>query len=546
MSIIDNIPKPLLDDLVSGKWLPVIGAGMSRNAIVPSGQSMPLWNDLGKRLAEEMEDYPYSGALDAISAYEHEYGRPKLIERLTDLLLIHEAQPGYVHRAFCSIPFDLVVTTNFDFLLERQYEATPRYCRPVIDEDQLSVNVDEPALQLLKLHADLHHPTRLVVTEADYDGFLADYPLLGTYLANLLITRTAVFIGYSLDDPDFRQVWHVVTERLGKTRRFAYALTVGARGPDIARFDRRGVKVINLPGSPNRYSEILSETFNALREYVRENVISVSHVTEEEPLRELSLPRDATTRLCFFALPLDLQPFYRERVFPLFRRIGFVPMTADDVVSPGDNIAAKIDALIDRAVLIVVEPSSPGTLIELRMAVARALNAKTPFSPTDWQSVPKQVLVITGNRDRIPADLQGVQIFQRPDPLKEDPEPFLADLEGWLRTAAQDFAPRISDEPQRLIQAREYRAAVIAAVSLLEVNLRRHLQDDESLSRRAYSIRHLLQEAMRAESIPAEKARRLKEWLYLRNEVVHSNVSVSRKKAQEIVDGIMEIIQVLG
>jgi uncharacterized protein YutE (UPF0331/DUF86 family) len=51
---------------------------------------------------------------------------------------------------------------------------------------------------------------------------------------------------------------------------------------------------------------------------------------------------------------------------------------------------------------------------------------------------------------------------------------------------------------------------------------------------------------MRAKSIPAEQARRLEEWLYLRNEVVHSNVSVSRKKAQEIVDGIMGIIQVLG
>jgi len=84
-------PKPLLDDLVKGKWLPVIGAGLSRNAIVPSGKAMPLWNDLGQQLAAEMPDYPYSGPLDAISAYEHEYGRVKLIERLADALLVDES-----------------------------------------------------------------------------------------------------------------------------------------------------------------------------------------------------------------------------------------------------------------------------------------------------------------------------------------------------------------------------------------------------------------------------------------------------------------------
>jgi len=55
------------------------------------------------------------------------------------------------------------------------------------------------------MHGDIRHPKRLVVTEPDYDDFLTNYPLIATYLSNLLITKTAVFIGYSLDDPDFRK-----------------------------------------------------------------------------------------------------------------------------------------------------------------------------------------------------------------------------------------------------------------------------------------------------------------------------------------------------
>jgi hypothetical protein len=37
------------------------------------------------------------------------------------------------------------------------------------------------ATLLITLHDDLRHPSRLLVTEADYDGFLANYQLLTTY-----------------------------------------------------------------------------------------------------------------------------------------------------------------------------------------------------------------------------------------------------------------------------------------------------------------------------------------------------------------------------
>ena len=73
---LSHFPKPLLDDLVAGRWLPVIGAGFSKNAVLPVGKEMPLWNELGNAFASEIGDYSATNALDAISAFEHEYGRP--------------------------------------------------------------------------------------------------------------------------------------------------------------------------------------------------------------------------------------------------------------------------------------------------------------------------------------------------------------------------------------------------------------------------------------------------------------------------------------
>jgi len=121
---IPHFPKPLLDDLVRGKWLPVVGAGMSINAVVPAGRKMPLWAGLGEELGDGLTDFASTSTLDAISGYEHEFGRAHLLEKLSDLLLIREAQPGSAHKEFCTIPFDIVCTTNFDFPLERQFDES--------------------------------------------------------------------------------------------------------------------------------------------------------------------------------------------------------------------------------------------------------------------------------------------------------------------------------------------------------------------------------------------------------------------------------------
>jgi hypothetical protein len=514
---------------VAGRWLPVIGAGMSRNAVVTSGRKVPLWDELGHELALELQDYPYAGALDAVSAYAHEYGRPRMVARVAEALLINEARPGDAHRAFCSILFDIVCTTNVDFLIERQYEATARYCRPIVDEDHLAVNDRSNTTALLKLHGDVHHPARLVLTEEDYDTFLDKYPLLATYLANLLITRTAVLVGYSLDDPDFRQVWQVVGERLGKARRLAYALMVDAKGTEIARFARRGVKVISLPGNSAKYAQVLASAFNELREHMQTQLIGASHVTEEEALTEFSLPQEAMTRLCFFAVPLDLHPQYRDQVFPLAERAGLVPVTAADVIAIGENYTAKIDAIMRRSVAAVVDVTTQNTILELGMLMG--------------MSRPLQTLVVLEEGAVLPPDLTNQIVARRgKGPIADQPA-LLRSFEEWFRRVAADIEPRLAEEPLRLLGVREYRAAVISAITHLESLLRTAIDKEERLPGRAYSLGPLAELAARRELLTSAEYHRIRDWLRVRNMAVHSQENVTRAKAKEIVHGVLAIGQ---
>lgn len=537
---ISYFPKPLLDDLINGRWLPVIGAGMSLNASLPAPAKMPLWNELSKQFADELKDYSPTGVLDSISAYEHEFGRARLIERLAELLHLDRAQPGPAHREFCSLPFDIVCTTNFDFLLERQYDLerqSNRTVHPVVDEDQLSINIGSAGTLLLKLHGDLRHPKRLVITEADYDGFLANYPLIATYLSNQLITKTAVFVGYSLDDPDFRQIWHVVSNRLGKTRRMAYAILVNARPGDLARFERRGVKVVNLPGSRERYGEVLAEAFAELREYRREHAGPTLKPTEEKPLEQLLLPRDAMTRLCFFSLPIDVLPFYRERVFPLAEAAGFVPVTASDVVNLGQSISAKIDTLIDRAAVVVVDLSSSFTLVELGMAIARA---KQGIDQTNRRRL--RLIPIVTNFDQLPSWANEFWAMRRPDLLSDDSEGFLQELGSLFQTLSVEMGIAQNSEPRRLFEAKENRAAVIAAMTLMEATLRQRL-DKAAVQEveRPMFLRQLLNRVPDAYIQPISREV-IAGWIKLRNDAVHSAKHVTRNEARAVVEGVERIL----
>jgi hypothetical protein len=198
--------------------------------------------------------------------------------------------------------------------------------------------------------------------------------------------------------------------------------------------------VINLPGSRDKCGEVLAATFSELTEFVRDNVISVSKVTEEEPLRELLLPRNATTRLCFFSLPLELLPFYRQFIFPVVEQAGFVPVTANDVISPGDNVSAKLDALIDRASVMITELTSSWTMAEYRMAIAKLKNVRGSESKAlhPPSRKPFRLIVVVANSDQVPVSVREVQVLQRPNVITGDPSGFIADLAGTLRSIAEE------------------------------------------------------------------------------------------------------------
>jgi hypothetical protein len=251
-NILDSIPSTLLEDIIENRCIPIIGAGFSRNASTKDGKVMPLWNNLANKFSEQLgKDYKFSNPLDPISDFSYNFGKAKCIEWLRKMLYHGDIQPSSAQLAFANLPFDIVITTNFDSLLESSYHKKGRRYIVITDEKQLSTsdvglrNNDETT-RILKIHGDIGNARTMILTEEDYDSYINDHPLMVTFISFLLVTRTPLLIGYSLDDPDFRLLWQIIRTRLDKLQRHAYSLVIDTNNAKITKYTRRGVNVIKI------------------------------------------------------------------------------------------------------------------------------------------------------------------------------------------------------------------------------------------------------------------------------------------------------------
>jgi hypothetical protein len=107
---------------------------------------------------------------------------------------------------------------------------------------------------------------------------------------------------------------------------------------------------------------------------------------------------------------------------------------------------------------------------------------------------------------------------------------------------ARPRVPTLTDEPNRLLRAGEYRAAVIAAITLLESTFREHYKQATASFSRPTPLKALLETAQGQGWLGDIPLHTVQGWLAIRNQAVHTNRPVSRQQATDIVRGVSQII----
>lgn len=95
-----------------------------------------------------------------------------------------------------------IITTNYDRFLEEFFEFSP-----LIGNDILLSN---PYGSVYKIHGCVDHPTKIIISEADYESFFERYELIRAQLLSLFIHNPIVFIGYSVSDENIKALLRTI------------------------------------------------------------------------------------------------------------------------------------------------------------------------------------------------------------------------------------------------------------------------------------------------------------------------------------------------
>ncbi|MFF3286470.1 SIR2 family protein [Streptomyces sp. NPDC003023] len=275
-----EIPLELAEQFGRGNGVVFVGAGLSK------GAGLPDWQGLIDGLVEELPDCPPGADHRDIAAYyELEYGRNRLVQRIRDRLDTLHLQPTRVHQALAALPVQLLVTTNFDDLLEQAYRSERKpYTTVTRAVDAGFWSSDRT--QIVKIHGDLAIPESIVITSGDYEGITTDRPTLIRLLGATLQTRTVLFLGYSLSDPDLRILLRQLRQESGDYARNLYSVQFDAPALAVKDLERRGVRVVNLTLAGRSPGETLLTWLTELRARAMRH----GHMAPEPALERKSAP----------------------------------------------------------------------------------------------------------------------------------------------------------------------------------------------------------------------------------------------------------------
>jgi hypothetical protein len=240
----------LIQAIKEGECVVFVGAGFSANSGLTGYRALmqKMADELGIRgdVGGEQDTY-----LDIAQLYRDERGNEAVKALVSDLFgVAARALPSLAHYLLLSLPgLRFVVTTNYDYLIEQAMEALHRYPIQVLDERQVAETGYRDGTFVVKFHGDAR-AGRIILSRDDYDGFFRDRPEMASLLEGLLLNQTFFFVGYSLRDPNFRQIYGKIGLMLRSALRPAYVTSLETTHPVLRQhLERRRLRLLDLSGA---------------------------------------------------------------------------------------------------------------------------------------------------------------------------------------------------------------------------------------------------------------------------------------------------------
>jgi len=249
-----------IDKIADNLWLPngysavalMVGAGFSCNAETLSGTSLPDWNELSRAMLRELHPKSCKEDLEAIllkkgapriaGIYEACYGSEALSSLIEAQLTFSNPKPSRLHRDIMLFPWSDVFTTNYDNLLE---EADSRGEYSVVTNSSLIASVMRP--RIIKLHGSIPDAKPYIITEQHYRQYPQDNAVMVNTVKQGLLENSLLLVGFSGEDPNFRNWIGWVQDNLGKKSRQVFLFgALGLSKNDLSYFKANHIQPLDF------------------------------------------------------------------------------------------------------------------------------------------------------------------------------------------------------------------------------------------------------------------------------------------------------------
>ncbi len=246
-----------------------LGAGINGGVKDGAGEAFPLGQGLSRWIAKDLlEDPDLEPSLEEAA----EMARYRCGDGAINRYLYEEFsrfRPATAHLALVQLPWDVIYTTNYDLLVEEAAGLIPSEAAGVIrpvssTATDLSAYTENDILYY-KLHGSVDSANttegRLVLTREDYRHYQLHRKPLFRRLERDLLSRTFVFVGYSLRDSNFRDILQDCRDELGaKTLPISYAVLRDFSEVEEA-FWREKYNIQLLSGDADEFMSALKDTW---------------------------------------------------------------------------------------------------------------------------------------------------------------------------------------------------------------------------------------------------------------------------------------------
>ncbi|MFH1982962.1 MAG: SIR2 family protein [Pseudomonadota bacterium] len=209
MSEIDpsDAVSTICEQLLQGRCVLFLGSGISTTYTDTSGKTFHGLPTGGQLLAHLRNSRTYvtdeSSLVEALTMkFTHE-GRRGLLDFIGEHIPTTATNPLPAHIEIAKLPLSAIITTNWDLYIEEALQKSHVDFHVIVQDSDIPI-FRPSSVPVVKFHGTINRPDTIVATLNDYEDIFTKRPVVSSLLRVLCAQGTVLFLGYSLDDPDFK------------------------------------------------------------------------------------------------------------------------------------------------------------------------------------------------------------------------------------------------------------------------------------------------------------------------------------------------------